>query len=28
MWVSLSYGSYDAVWNSAFVGPLNFRSRN
>jgi len=23
-----TYGCCDAVWNSACVGPLNFRSRN
>jgi len=28
MWVSAPYGGCDTVWNSAFVGPLNFRSRN
>jgi len=25
---SVPYGCCDTVWNSAFVGPLNFRSRN
>jgi len=28
MQVSLPYGCYDAVWNNAFVGPSNFRSKN